>query len=183
MTQVSNEQAARILDALRAAYSDPLRKKREERDILQKMTQLAHAHYRPAIDFFVSGLDDPDWSWRLEHLGALGYHYRFDKDNAVVAKIRAILTSDPSEMVRMSAASVLARFATWPDPTLVQVLEHDVDADVRRAAFESLLLVMGIARRDLAKVRGQMVIDELQPSTSTLRLIAEQHGKPLLVEK
>jgi hypothetical protein len=176
---MSDAQAAKLLNELEVLYRDPVLKRQQRRNLLSKMINLAHAQYRPALDFFRSGLDDPDWSWRLDHLSQLGYHYEIEQESEIAAKIRELLARDPSAEVRMAAASVMAQFSTWPDATLLRALAFDEDVDVKQTAFEVLLMLLGIPMQSLSRVRGTLANEGLAPSIATLRQIAESVGKVL----
>jgi hypothetical protein len=140
---MNDEQAASMLEDLLKIYHDPVQRNQHRKDVLRYIIDLSHIHYLPAQSFFFEGLDDPDWTWRLHHLRALGYHYKIEPDGPIATKIRSMLIDDLSAEVRMSAASILAGFAEWPDWTLMNALSLDQDADVRSSAFEALLMLMG----------------------------------------
>src|SRR5688572_19865181 len=135
---MTDAQAAKLLNELEVMYRDPVLKREQRRSLLSKMIDLAHAQYRPALAFFRSGLDDPDWSWRLNHLSQLGYHYKIEKESEIATKVRELLARDPSAEVRMAAASIMAQFSTWPDATLLRALAYDEEVEVKQTAFEVL---------------------------------------------
>lgn len=179
-TETNHQQTKADLEYIQEAYSDPNRKVLERKQILEKMIDISHIGYIPAMEFFFVGLDDPDWSWRLEHLGALGYHYKIENESKFSKKIGELLLHDPSELVRMSAATVMSRFAVWPDRNLISALTHDRDYDVRKAAFDALLLLLGVPMIDIQKIQRDMMNIDLGSSIDALRLIAQRMNKPLV---
>jgi HEAT repeat protein len=135
---------------------------------------LAEAHYLPAIDFFVSGLNDPDWVWRQDCVQFLGFHYHLEKK--IVEKIRESLITDPSEEVRMSAASVLGRRSNLPDQALFHALESDPSHFVREAAFESVLELIGIPYKAINREIKRLKAGDIQPTLEYVKQIARSEN-------
>jgi hypothetical protein len=135
---------------------------------------LAEAHYLPAMDFFVSGLNDSDWVWRQDCVQFLGFHYQLDKE--IVEKIRETLMTDPSEEVRISAASVLGRRSSVPDQALFHALESDPSHFVREAAFESVLELIGIPYKATNREIMRLKAGDIQPTLEYVKQIARSEN-------
>ncbi len=139
-----------ILEEVKVAHKNP--SSQSHKYYLNNMHVLAKASYPPAMDFFISCLDDPRWDWRLDALTALGFHYQFPPDSELAEKIRQMLLTDPNVSIRVSAAIVLGGRSKGPDVALIHALQSDPDEDVRRSAFDALLELGGVSfplRREL----------------------------------
>lgn len=109
------------------------------------MHDLAERQHEAALQFFIDGLEQEDWSWRQEFLRFVGFHYQLDPEGRVVKKIRELLMSDPSSEVRSTAAAVLGSRSRWPDQALLDTLENDPDSEVQTVAFDALLRLRGLS--------------------------------------
>jgi len=114
-------------------------------DIWSRCHDLAEAQYQPAKDFFVEGLDDPDWLWRHDCVTLLGFH--FPLENEVVEKIRDLLLNDPNSNIRMASASVLGVRSNHPDRALFSTLRFDSNETVKKAALDSVLRLAGVPNK------------------------------------
>ncbi|MUL36525.1 hypothetical protein [Gloeocapsopsis dulcis] len=137
-------QMQQILTQAQAARENPVLDRGELRKIWRQMHAVAEAQYLPAIDFFISCLDDVNSRWRLEGLQDVGYHYHFPPDSPITEKIRQLLLSDPNDDIRLAAASILGIRSVWLDPALVTALNSDPEKYVRYVAFNSLLTLAGV---------------------------------------
>jgi hypothetical protein len=135
---------------------------------------LAEAYYLPAMDFFVSGLNDSDWAWRQNCVQFLGFHYQLNKET--VEKIRETLVADPSEDVRMSAASVLGKSSSLPDQALYHALESDLSHFVREAAFESVLELIGLPIKTITREVKRLKAGEIQSTLKWIQFIARREN-------
>lgn len=135
---------------------------------------LAEDHYLPAIDFFVSGLNDLDWVWRQDCVQFLGFHYQLEKK--IVERIRELLITDPSEEVRMSAASVLGRRSSLPDQALYDALESDPSHFVREAAFVSVIELIGIPSMAINYEINRLKAGDIQPTLEYVKQIARNEN-------
>lgn len=135
---------------------------------------LAEDHYLPAMDFFIAGLNDSDWVWRQDCVQFLGFHYQLDRE--MVKKIRETLITDPSEEVRMSAASVLGRRSNLPDQALYHALESDPSHFVREAAFESVLGLIGIQYNAINREIKRLKAGDIQPTLDYVKQIARSEN-------
>jgi HEAT repeat protein len=109
--------------------------------------KLAEAQFEPAKDFFILGLEDSDWVWRESCVSFLGFH--FSLNEIALEKIRNLLLNDTSPHVRMAAASVLGGRSALPDYALNKATALDVDPDVRKAAYESILRLAGVSPQSI----------------------------------
>jgi hypothetical protein len=135
---------------------------------------LAEAQYQPAKDFFVEGLDDPDWLWRQDCVAFLGFHYPLE--NGILEKIRKLLINDPSSDVRISAASVIGRRSIHPDQALFTALLLDPNRIVKRATFNSILSLAGVSYQRITQELEKIKKGETQPTPEELKRIFSDVG-------
>ncbi|MBA3945264.1 MAG: hypothetical protein H0X37_11960, partial [Herpetosiphonaceae bacterium] len=155
-----------MLDAVKVAQHAPREDNAAHQKTWSNMHALAEARFLPALDFFVSCLDDDRWEWRINALRCIGFHYRFPADGAIAEKIRRMLLTDVGGFgqVRMAAASVLGGRSTWPDLALETALKTDPDEDVRRVAFAALLTIGGIPYKVVRAEVQKTKVGESQPT-------------------
>lgn len=139
-----------------------------------KMHLLAEAHYQPALEFFITCLDDKRASWREYCLMALGFHYDVSENLALLQKIKDILSFDPSDFVRLTAAGVLSAQLTEPDFALLQLLDQEKDSMVRFTIIEACLL-----KSDIPYAEKNALIEEIFEYREQLDF---QHAKEILAE-
>lgn len=167
-----NQQMSQILEEvkiIRAANVPPS-------EIRSKMHELAEAQYVPALDFFLTFLNDPDWDWRLEGLQLAGFHYEFAPNSQITEKIRHLLATDANEYVRLTAAAVLGVCSKWPDAALITALQFDPDEEVRYAAFEALLGLAGLLPLDVRREVEQAKQKQAQSLLERLKEITREVG-------
>jgi HEAT repeat protein len=140
------------------------------------MSRLADAGYEPAKALFVEGLDDPDWSWRLDCLTNLGFHYSLAPDGELMDKVRQMLLTDPSEMIRLSAPFVLANQSTWGDPALLAALQADPEPVVRRSVFDALLRMAGLSFAQSEQQIERIDRGEIEPTWEELQRVLAAAG-------
>lgn len=170
---------ARQLEQIKHDYYDRSIKFAQTREIRSSMHRLAEAHYLPAQEFFVSGLQDPDVLWREAHLNCLGFHYEIEPQSTIADAIRRVVLEDPSPETRYIAVGIIGQFAKWPEYSLLEVLHNDPSAFVREHAFHHLL---GLLWRPLTSVSvsQQAVIEPLKrtPSIDSLKAVLSVIGLP-----
>ena len=137
---------------------------------------MAEAHYLPAIEFFVAGLNDTDWAWREDCLSFLGFHYSLKNRIEIVEKFREMVVSDPSDDVRIAAASVLGVRSNLPDQALFHALESDSNHIVREAAFESVLKLMGLPYKTINREVKRFKTGEVQSNFEYFKQVAKDEG-------
>jgi len=169
-------QMQQVLEAAQAARANPNLERAELRKIWRELHRLAEAQYEPAIEFFMSCLDDPDSNWRLEAIEDLGFHYPFSAESPITAKVRQLLPTDPDDHIRIAAAHILGIRSKWPEPALVRALTDDPDETVRVSAFKSLLNLAGVP---YPTVRDQVKASKLgiiQPTWAEVQRIIAENG-------
>lgn len=140
------------------------------------MHDLAEAQYLPAIDFFMSCLNDVNSTWRLKGLQDVGYHYQFPPDSTITEKIRQLLLSDPDDDVRSTAASILGIRSVWLDPALMTALHSDPEEYVRYSAFDSLLTLAGIPYLVVKKEMEKVEKGEIPTTFEEVKRIVVEAG-------
>ena len=140
--------------------------------VWRKAHILAEKEYPAAKDFFVQGLNDPNWRWRDDCVSFLGFHYLLE-DN-ILGKIRNLLLLDPSSNVRISAASVLGKQSSLPDQALFSAIKNDSNHLVRESAFEAILALAGVSRKSINHEIKKLRAGEIQLSLAEVRRIAEE---------
>ncbi len=144
--------------------------------VWKKAHKLAEAHYLPAIEFFVAGLNDMDWVWREDCLSFLGFHYSLKNRIEIVEKFREMVVSDPSDDVRMTAAAVLGLRSKLPDQALFHALESDLSYFVREAAFESVLELMGLPYKTINREVKRFKTGQVQSNFEYFKQIAKDES-------
>lgn len=143
---------------------------------LSKMHVLAENQYQPAIPFFLEGLDDPRWDWRVDSLSALGFHYTFPANSPVIERIRQLLRNDPDDGVRSSAAWVLSAQKHWPEPTLLDALQKDPSQLVRESCFGAILRLLGVPPYIQLEKSEEVKSKRLEPTWDEIQRIAATYG-------
>ncbi|MBI5927839.1 MAG: hypothetical protein HY862_00905 [Chloroflexi bacterium] len=179
---MDQEQLQRILDEVLIAHK--VEQSRALDYYFGFMHTLAEAHYVPAKEFFLMGLDDYRSGWREFCLKAIGFHYNLSSEEHILNKIRQMCLTDENEFVRLTATGVLGAQSHWPDFTLILVLQNDASMGVRISALGALL--------DLAHLPSYIVIEEekklqqngIEPDMAQLKRIIEERGpdKTLLLD-
>lgn len=135
---------------------------------------LAEEKYPAAKDFFVQGLEDPNWRWRDDCVSFLGFHYLLEDD--ILERIRNLLLSDSSSNVRISSAVVLGKQSSLPDPALFSALQSDTNHFVRESAFESILKLAGIANKNINNEMNKLRAGKIQLDLFEIKRIVRQEG-------
>lgn len=141
--------------------------------IWARMHDLAERKYLPALQFFVEGFEQPDWSWRQEFLRLVGFHYYFSPESDIAMKIRGMLLHDPSSEVRITAAAVLGGRSSWPDRALMEALAHEQDPEVRKAVFASSLLLQGIPDQQAHRIVKDLLMGGIDLDPKRLKQSVE----------
>ncbi len=151
-------------------------------EMWSEMHDLAEAGYEPAVEFFQSFLDDPNWDWRLEGVRLLGFHYLFAAESDIIGKFRQLLLTDPNDFVRSSAAmalgSQLERLRPgpeWPDRALLQAMREDPDKQIRLVAFEKLLSTAGLLFPVVRAEREHVEKTGRRPTIADVKRILREH--------
>lgn len=146
----------------------------EHKTVIRNLHILAEAQYDPAIEFFLSCLDDLRWRWRYEGVSCLGFHYAFPPEGDITEKLRQMLLNDPEPIVRIAVASVLGKRSEWPDPALRTALRSDPDKIVRRAVFAALLTLAKVPLHLIQREEKRVEAGEMRPNWREVkRIIAE----------
>lgn len=167
-----------VLVAAKLAQHDTTLANTERKVLWRKLHAIAEVQYVPAVDFFVSSLENSDWEWRLDALQCLGFHYDFPADGSIVERIRHLLLTDTDGfgLVRMAAAAVLGLRSTWPEAALKSALRSDPDEQVRRSAFSALLDLAGVPvakkRCEVEKVEA----GDIRPTWEEVERILAEEG-------
>lgn len=169
-------QMQQVLAEARAARANPNLERAELRKIWRKLHGLAEAQYEPAIEFFISCLDDPDSNWRLEGVEDLGFHYPFPADSPITAKVRQLLLTDTDDHIRIAAAFILGIRSKWPEPALVSALTNDSDEVVRISAFEALLNLAGVPYLVAQDQVKALELGIIQPTWADVQRIVAENG-------
>jgi len=140
--------------------------------VWRKAHALADAEYPAAMDFFIQGLDEPNWRWRDDCISFLGFHYFLEDDT--LRKIRNLLLSDPSSNVRITAASVLGKQSSLPDPALFSAVQSDPNHLVRETAFEAILALVGVSNNTIIHEIKRIKTGEIVPSLSEVKRITKE---------
>lgn len=136
---------------------------------------LAEDQFEPAIEYFVTGLEDSNWRWREDCIAFLGFHYMY-LDKGIIKKFREMLLHDPESSVRLAAAIALGKHSTLPDQALLNAIEYDSNRFVRRSAFESILILSGIYHSKARTYGNRVEKREIQPTIETIRKILVDEG-------
>jgi|SRR5579859_1501876 len=152
-----------LFDEAKAARDRASLNSDEKKEVWRKFHRLAEAEYIPARDYFVKGLNDPDWDWRSQCVSFLGYHYSFSPDDEIINKIREMVLNDPEDMVRLAAAHVLGSRSKWPEPALITALSDDPEECVRQSAFIALIGSAGVPYPVRHLEADRMDAGEFQP--------------------
>lgn len=154
-------------------------------DILsRRLHALAEAQDEKAKAFFAEVMHSAeDSDWRLETLRDIGFHYDLRNDPAIVAQIREMLLSDPDVDVRMAAASILGIRSSWPDQALYWAMLNDVEEFVRFCAFESLLKLSGMSRKESWRVYGQLKDGKIPVTPESLKALMGDKFSDLVQDK
>ncbi len=148
-------EARQALSQGRSIYKD---------NLWRPLHALAEARDEKAKAFFAEVMKTAKGGdWRLEAVRDIGFHYDLSDDAPIVAQIREML-NDPDEDVRMAAASVLGIQSSWPDHDLYRVMTQDPNKFVRGSAFDALLNLSGIDRKEYHHLSLQ-ILDEKVPVT------------------
>ena len=145
----------------------------ERQKVWQKMHLLAENQMPEAKELFITLLEHPDWSWRLEALQDLGFHYPLQPESEAVKKVRQLVLNDPNDFVRMTAASVLGIRSVWPEPFLLTVLDVESDKEVLEAAFEASLKLTDFPHLEISKVMRKVKAGEIHPTVEQLQTLLE----------
>jgi HEAT repeats len=159
-----------ILETLKELKERPSNSVDYYDDIWRKAHGLAEAHYVPAKELFIQGLNDADWQWRGDCIRFLGFHYS-PLESTVLEKIRELLIKDPEADVRIAAASVLGGRSSLPDNALLIALNSDSNWWVRISAFESLLELAGISYKIRSQELERVNSGEIKPSIEEVKRI------------
>lgn len=160
-------------------YQDRANPKAQSVDFyLSKMHVLAENQYLPAIPFFLEGLDDPRWDWRVDSLSALGFHYIFPANSSIIERIRGILRDDPNDGVRASAAWVLSAQKHWPEPALLEALQNDTSQFVRESCFGAILRLLGVPPYIQLEKAQEVKSKRLEPTWDEIQKIVATYQKP-----
>ncbi|MEW5857690.1 MAG: HEAT repeat domain-containing protein [Cyanobacteriota bacterium] len=165
-----------ILAQAKTARLKPTLDRGELGGIWRQMHAIAEAQYPPAVDFFISCLDDIDSNWRLEGIRDLGFHYQFPPDSVITQKIRQLLLNDPDDSVRIAAASILGIRSVWPDPVLRTALSTDPNEFVRHAAFDALLTLASVPYRVINREMERVHKREIPPTFEEVKRIITEAG-------
>jgi HEAT repeat protein len=138
----------------------------------RKAHALAENEFPAAKDFFVQGLNDPNWRWRDDCISFLGFHYLLEND--ILKKIRNLLLFDPNSNVRISAASVLGKQSSLPDPALISAIMKDSNHLVRESAFEAILALAGVSIKKINREIKRLRTGEIQAALSEVKRITEE---------
>lgn len=137
-----------------------------------QLRSLAQAHYKPALPFFLMGLENEHHEWRAQCLLLVGLHYDLQGNDMALDKIRNILSTDPDRQLRIKAAELLALHSTWPDHTLRHVMETDPDNMVCYAACQAILELLGIPRLRIRDEMTHFYTRGVMPTMSDVQRIA-----------
>lgn len=130
---------------------------------------LADAEFPAAMDFFIQGLDDPNWRWRDDCISFLGFHYLLEADT--LRKIRNILLYDPSSNARITAASVLGKQSSLPDTALSSAVKNDSNHLVKESAFEAILVLAGVSNKTIHHEIKKIKTEGIQPNLSEVKRV------------
>lgn len=147
-----------------------------------KIHQLAESQYLPALDYFLSFLSDPDWDWRVEGVQMVGFHFEFSANSDVADRLRHLLLTDSSDLVRSSAALALGGRSKWPDSTLLRALQTEPDIDVGRAIFEALMQLAGVPFPGIRRTIEQMSNNHVKPDVKILQQVLREFKIDLHIE-
>ena len=145
----------------------------DRQQIWRKMHLLAEHQLSQAQALFLALLEHPDWSWRVEALEDLGFHYQLQPESQAVERIRQLALNDPSDFVRMTAASVLGIRSVWPEQVLLNLLDSETEKEVLEAAFEASLTLAGFPRLDISKVMDKIKSAEIPATKEQLQALID----------
>jgi hypothetical protein len=145
-------------------------------EIMEICHNLAESRYQPALEFFLEGLNDSNWSWRQRCLQMIGYHYVIPPGSEITEQVRKMLIFDPDVNVRETAANVLSVISALPDNALVKALSSDPDQFVRGEAYYALLRLAGAPYQVYVRERERYESGEMLPTIQDVKRILAEEG-------
>ena len=147
------------------------------------MKTLAQAQYAPAVDFFFTCLRDKRRDWRIQSLILLAAYIDLSGNEKGLDAVRGLLQTDSDPSLRMKAADLLSLYATWPEQTLIDLLQSDPDRDVCYAALQAILELVGVPRMKIRDEIGRLRAAGAMPSMTDVDRISrtsDQQRNPFL---
>jgi HEAT repeat protein len=125
--------------------------------------ELGNKHYSPAIPALVQLLDHEDEIVRYNAATALGFELHH---KPAAEKLVAMLAEDSDEDCRRAAAAGLGNLCQNSKDrrvlaALAQAALHDPDEDVRSSAYQALIIVNGVSRKEHLRLltAGSLPVD------------------------
>lgn len=175
MTTDTQEILAHLARLLGTPTTDGL--SREWNDLWSDVHQLAEVQEAGLLSLLQLALQHPNWFIREGALELVGFHYDLTGAAEMLGEVRALLLSDSSEHVRLTAAAVLGEQANAWDTALIQALASDSNEDVRRIAFDSLLRLLRLGPGPEARWLDEVRVGRLAPTLDTLRAVAARYER------
>ena len=139
-----------------------------------QLNQLTRAKDPQTERFLIECLKNRLEDWRIQALMSLSTLYDPADNYEIVSAIDDFVRQEPNPQLREKGIEILGIYASYPNQTLIDVLENDPVRRIRFAALRAILEIKGVKRLVIRDEVGLLQVSGAMPTVADIDRISRR---------